>query len=199
MHVYIIYAHPSKESFTYKVLKEFTRGLADAGHSFEIGDLYEMNFRASMDIEQYKREMGPDQNAPIPADVCAEQEKINRADALVFVYPLWWSDCPAIMKGWFDKVWALGYAYSYESGIHAPSKIKVKKALVICAAGHPVEYLEETGIVESMRKVMLNDRLMGVGVKEAILEILGGQVLNDETLRKTNLERAYVLGREMFI
>jgi NAD(P)H dehydrogenase (quinone) len=198
MHVYIIYAHPSKESFTYKVLNEFTRGLADAGHTFIINDLYAINFQAAMDTAQYKRESRRDEHAPVPPDVQREHDNINKADALVFIYPLWWSDCPAIMKGWFDRVWAAGYAYSYETGVIAHSKINIKKALVICPAGHTTEDLEKIGIAESMRKIMLYDRLLGVGVKEATMEILGGQVTNDETIRKKNLERAYVLGREMF-
>ncbi|MCX5752206.1 MAG: hypothetical protein NTW97_01030 [Candidatus Krumholzibacteria bacterium] len=54
---------------------------------------------------------------------------------------------------------------------------------------------EETGIAEAMRCVMLNDRLLGVGVKEARMEILGGMMPKDDTFRRANLERAYELGR----
>ena len=49
---------------------------------------------------------------------------------------------------------------------------------------------------ESMRKIFVNDRLLGVGVKEARMEILGGQVWNREELRRRNLETAFWLGRE---
>jgi NAD(P)H dehydrogenase (quinone) len=45
MHVYILFAHPSHKSFTWEVLDAFVRGLRDAGHSFEVGDLYEMDFQ----------------------------------------------------------------------------------------------------------------------------------------------------------
>lgn len=196
MHVYVIFAHPSKQSFTWEVLGAFTRGLRDAGHSFEIGDLYEMGFQSDMDAAQYAREVGPDPDAPVPEDVRLEQAKIDRADALAFIYPVWWSDCPAKLKGWFDRVLTLGYAYFYEGDTHRSSRIHVQKALALCPAGHPVEYLEAIGIAESMRCVMLNDRLLGVGVKEARMEILGGMVTKDATIRRKNLERAYQLGRE---
>ena len=196
MHVYVIFAHPSKQSFTWEVLVAFTRGLQDAGHSFEIGDLYEMGFQSDMDVVQYAREMGPDPNAPVPEDVRLEQAKIERADARALVYPVWWNDCPAKLKGWFDRVLTLGYAYFYEGGEHRMSKIHVQKALVLCPASRPVEHLEEIGIAESMRRVMLNDRLLGVGVKEARMEILGGMVTKDEAIRCQNLEQAYQLGRE---
>jgi NAD(P)H dehydrogenase (quinone) len=197
MHAYVIFAHPSKNSFTWEVLQSFTAGLKAAGHTYEIGDLYEMNFQSDMDIEQYLRETGMDPAAPVPDDVRKEHQKIERADALVFIYPVWWSDCPAKLKGWFDRVLAYGYAYTYEGGEHVTSQINIDKALVLCPAGHPNAHLEETGIAESMRRVMLQDRLIGVGVREARMEILGGMVQDKGEIRKRNLKKAFLLGKEL--
>jgi NAD(P)H dehydrogenase (quinone) len=195
MHVYILFAHPGKETFNRAVLERFVQGLEDAGHSFEIGDLYKMEFVSDMDVEQYSREVGEDPDAPVPDDVQAEQEKIGRADALAFVYPVWWSDCPAKLKGWFDKVLTYGYAYFYDTDEQRSTKIEIEKAIVLCSAGHTLEHLEEIGIAESMRRIMLNDRLLGIGVKEASMEILGGMMPNDNAYRQRNLEKAYDLGR----
>jgi len=195
MHVHIVFAHPSKGSFSWSVLVAFTRGLREAGHSFQVSDLYEMGFRSELDEDQYYRELGLDPSAPVPDDVAAEQSKIDGADALVFVYPLWWSDCPAKLKGWFDRVLTYGYAYFYDADEQRSSRISIEKALVLCSAGHTVEHLEETGIAESMRCIMLNDRLQGVGVKAAQMEILGGMMPGDDTFRPDNLRRAYELGR----
>jgi NAD(P)H dehydrogenase (quinone) len=82
MHVYILFAHPSKRSFSWSVLEAFTRGLQEAGHSFQVCDLYEMSFRSEMDEDQYFRELGLEPQAPVPDDVAAEQAKIDAADAL---------------------------------------------------------------------------------------------------------------------
>jgi putative NADPH-quinone reductase len=71
-----------------------------------------------------------------------------------------------------------------------------QKALVLYPAGHTVEHLEETGIAQSMRCIMLQDRLSGVGVKEAEMEILDGVIPGNDAIRQRNLERAYQLGRE---
>lgn len=197
MHVYVIFAHPSHKSFTFEVLDAFVKGLADAGHSYELGDLFAMGFRTDMDIEQYERETGADPDAAVPEDVAAEQAKINNADALAFVYPVWWSDCPAKLKGWFDRVWTYGFAYIYEEeGAHATSKVKLTKALVICPAGNTLEQLEDTGIAESMHKVMVEDRLHGVGIKDARMEILDGMTGGGPKQREYNLEKAYRLGVE---
>ncbi len=195
MRVYIVFAHPNEDSFNRDVLDMFTKGLAEAGHTYETGDLYRMNYKSEMDSGQYSREVGLDPGAPIPDDVRAEQEKINRADALAFIYPVWWSDCPAKLKGWFDRVFTYGYAYFYDENEERFTEIEIKKAVVICSAGHTGEHLEETGIAASMRRIMIDDRLLRVGVKEARMEILGGMMPKDDTYRQENLEKAYDLGK----
>jgi len=110
---------------------------------------------------------------------------------------VWWSDCPAKLKGWFDRVLTYGYAYFYDENEERYTEIEIKKAIVICSAGHPLEHLEQIGIAESMKRIMLNDRLLGVGVKQARMEILGGMMPKDDTYRQENLEKAYHLGRNL--
>jgi NAD(P)H dehydrogenase (quinone) len=196
MHIYVVFAHPSQQSFSRLVLEAFARGLKDAGHSYEVADLYEMGFQSEMDEAQYLRETSGDPSLPVPGDVKDEQAKLNRAQGLAFVFPVWWSDCPAKLKGWFDRVLTCGYAYVYDAEGTRSTKIAIQKALVLCPAGHTAEHLEEIGIAESMRRVMLNDRLLGIGVERAHLEILGGMMPLDDTYRDRNLRRAYDLGRE---
>jgi NAD(P)H dehydrogenase (quinone) len=197
MHVYILYAHPARESFCRAVLHAFTRGLEEAGHTADLNDLYLSGFACELDEGQYRREVGRRPEAPVPPDVRAEQARVEKADALAFIYPVWWSDCPAKLKGWFDRVWSYGYAYFYDSDCQRGTHVRVPKAVVICPAGHTTEHLEETGVAEAMRRIMLQDRLLGVGIREARLEILGGMMPGDDTWREPNLERAYRLGREL--
>jgi NAD(P)H dehydrogenase (quinone) len=157
-----------------------------------------MNFECKLDIDQYTREMSWTASIPVPNDVKKEQKKIQRADAIAFIYPVWWSDCPGILKGWFDRVWTNGYAYLYDENAGRKSSIKPKKALVICTAGHNVEYLEETGIAQSMRCIMLKDRLNNVGFTDVKMEILGGMSSKSKLTKKSNLEKAYNLGVDFF-
>ena len=195
MHVYVILAHPSKQSFSRRVLDAFVRGLKEAGHTCEVTDLYEMGFQSEMDERQYLRETSGNPDLPVPGDLEDEHAKINRADGLVFIYPVWWSDCPAKLKGWFDRVLTYGYAYVYDTTGARGTRMRVEKALVLCSAGHTEEHLEETGIAAAMRRVMLEDRLLGVGVKQAHMEILGGMMPLDDSHRERNLRRAYELGK----
>jgi len=197
MHVYILFAHPAKNSFSREVLTVFTRGLGDVGHTFETNDLYATVFNPEMDAADYHRETCWIPDAPLPPDVAAEQEKVSRADVLAFIYPVWWSDCPAMLKGWFDRVWTYGFAYFYDADDQRQTKVKVQKAVVLCPAGHTVEHLEETGIAESMRRIMLHDRLLGIGVQTASMIILGGMLPGVNTYREENLQKAYMAGKNL--
>ncbi len=197
MHIFIVYAHPSEKSFTHEILETFIKGLNEAFHTYEISDLYKMDFRSDMDLHEYERESGRNKLRSVPDDVKEEQDKIDRADVLVFIYPVWWSDCPAKLKGWFDRIYTLGYAYSFENGERTGSKIKVKKTLILCPAGHPVEHLEKIGIAESMRTIMIKDRLFNVGIKKAKMVILGGMTLNNPKVRKENLQSAFNFGKNI--
>lgn len=194
MRVYALFAHPTRRSFTGEVLAAFTSGLTDAGHEVDLHDLYASGWQTDMDSGQYLREISHDETRPLPPDVAREQARIDAADALAFVFPLWWSDCPAKLKGWFDRVWTLGYAYRYAGNERAAPRLDVAKALVLVTAGCPQLQLEATGIVASLRAVMLQDRLLGVGVREAHLELLSGMVPPDPAVRAANLERARQLG-----
>ena len=199
MHVYIVFAHPSRRSFTGDVLVEFCRGVKDGGHSYQIGDLYEMDFRTDMSLDEYNREMdvyGNRPDLPVPPDVQAEHAKIEKADGLVFIFPNWWSDGPAKLKGWFDRVCVCGYAYVYENEEYPMSGLEIDRALVLCTAGHTCEHLEETGVLESMRRIYLHDRLRPeIGIARADMVVLGGMAEGGESVRQKNLARAYQLGK----
>ena len=189
MHIYIIYAHPGKLSFCRDVLATFVGALHRAGHSVDVHDLYEDNFRTDMDADQYQREVAGDPEAALPEDVRGEHERITRADVLAFIFPNWWSDAPAKLKGWFDRVWSYGYAYFYQTDGERGSRIRPKKAVVICSAGHTEQHLQETGIADSMRRIFLQDRLQNVGFTDVTMDILGGMMPHDDTHRAENLER----------
>lgn len=194
MHLYIIYAHPSPESFTAHILDAFTRGTAVAGHSFVLNDLYQSGFSSIPNSDQYSREMAWHPSDDLPCAVRNEQEKVQQAGALVCIYPVWWSDCPAIMKGWFDRVWSNGFAYAYDKDSRVLF-INPKKALVLCTAGHSVEHLEATGIAQSMRCIMLKDRLENVGITEAEMVIFGGTTTGGEAIRMEHEGTAFMLGK----
>lgn len=105
MNVLIVYAHPDPQSLNAS-LKDFAvQHLRAAGHAVQVSDLYAMEWNATLaagEIPERERHR---------ADVLREQEKLRWADTVIFQFPLWWFSMPAIMKGWFDRVYTLGFGY----------------------------------------------------------------------------------------
>lgn len=109
MHALIVLAHPDPKSLTQAVAAQIAAGVQASGDSFEIADLaaerFDPRFTAN-DIAVHLREAAP------TADIVAEQARIGRADALVLVYPVYWWSMPGLLKGWIDRVFTNGWAYS---------------------------------------------------------------------------------------
>ncbi|WP_427874677.1 NAD(P)H-dependent oxidoreductase [Flavobacterium sp. MMS24-S5] len=184
MNILIVYAHPSKKSYTFQVLERLKLVLNTEKWKVEISDLFASNFVSDMSEEEYEREGLAKTELPISKDVLAEQEKIEKADCIIFLYPVWWSDCPAKLKGWFDRVYSVGYAYGQNE---TSRKMKtIPYGLVICTAGHPNEFLHEIEIAQSMEKIMLEDRL-GKRFTHKEMIILGG-TLELEKVMSTHFE-----------
>jgi len=184
MNILIVYAHPSKKSYTFQVLEKLKSVLVAENWNIEISDLYASNFVSDMSEEEYEREGFAKTQLPISQDVLNEQEKIEKADCIIFLYPVWWSDCPAKLKGWFDRVYSVGYAYGQNETCRKMKAIPL--GLVICTAGHPNDFLQEIEIAQSMEKIMLEDRL-GKRFENKEMIILGG-TLDLENVKSQHFE-----------
>ncbi len=193
MRVLVVYCHPSRSSFTHEVKERFCGGLRDAGHEIVMSDLYGMDFRTDMSEEEFLRETYYRSDLPLPEDVIAEQKKIESCDGIAFIYPVFWTEAPAKLVGWFDRVWTAGYAY-------ADCNMKIlDKALFIAAAGKTLQSLDETGNRTAMETVMLGDRI-NQRAKEKRMVFLDGISHYDEELlqrmKPQHLDTAYRLGLE---
>lgn len=109
MHALIVVSHPDPESLTHAVAHSFAQGVAQSGdHTTETADIAAEGFQAAfnqVDRSAYFLQ------GPLPSDVVREQARIDRADALVLIYPVYWWSFPGQLKGWIDRVFANGWAY----------------------------------------------------------------------------------------
>ena len=194
MKALIVYCHPSENSFTRHIRDAVIRGIEDSGNETVVSDLYKMNFRTDMSEAEYLRDAFYRNTPDLAEDVLAEQRKINASDAIVFIYPVFWSEAPAKLVGWFDRVWSYGFAYGKKT------MKTLDKGLILCSAGNSSEHLEQTGILDSMKKVMLGDRLFG-RVRQAEFVVLDSTSRENE-LRDRNWDRhlktAYEKGKNLF-
>ena len=152
MNVLIVYAHEEPKSFNGAMRDTAVRVLKEAGHTVEVSDLYSMQFNpvggkhdftvlADSDFFKYGVEQTKaTEGMTFAADVAAEQEKLLRADLLIFQFPLWWFGLPAILKGWVDRVFAAGLTYGggrwYSNGV-----FKGRRAMLsLTTGGGPTIY-----------------------------------------------------------
>lgn len=115
MHALIVISHPEPDSLTSSIAAKIGEGLSNsgAGHSYELADLTAEGFDPRFnqaDIAAHRR------TAPSPADVADEQARIDKADALVLVFPVYWWSMPGMLKGWIDRVFSNGWAYDDANG-----------------------------------------------------------------------------------
>ena len=152
-----------------------------------------MDFKTDMTEKEYLRDAYYRNTPDLAEDVVAEHAKINTSDAIVFIYPVFWSEAPAKLVGWFDRVWSYGFAYGEKT------MKTLEKGLILCSAGNPKERLEEFGILDSMKKVMLGDRLFG-RVKQAEFVLFDNTSRENELREKNreqNLKIAYEKGKNL--
>ena len=83
MKAFIVYCHPSEDSFTRRVRDSFIKGIEDSGNDYVLSDLYKMNFKTDMSEQEYLRDANYRKLPEVAKDVLAEQSKINSSDAIV--------------------------------------------------------------------------------------------------------------------
>ena len=194
MKIFIVYCHPSQDSFTKNMCDAFIKGITDSGNEYIMSDLYKMDFNPVMTEQEYLRDANYRIFPEVASDVLAEQEKINSADAIAFIYPVFWTEAPARLVGWFDRVWSYGFAYGDKT-----MKL-LDKAIILCSAGNPIEKLEQFGLLDSMKKVMLGDRLYG-RAKQLEFVVFDNTSRENELRTKkweSNLQKAYEKGKTFF-
>lgn len=136
MNVLIVYAHPNPNSFNAAIRDRIMLSLEQAGHDLRLRDLYDMHFDPVLDTAMLKQEL--------PERIVIEQNHLRWADDVVFIYPLWWYDRPAILKGWCDQVFSNGFAFSYATGTHEGT-LPIRRVLIISTAGGSEEDLKKLG------------------------------------------------------
>ncbi|MDW3095415.1 MAG: NAD(P)H-dependent oxidoreductase [Gammaproteobacteria bacterium] len=130
MNVLIIYAHPNPLSFNQSILKVINSSFKNKGATVRLKDLYAERFDPVLDEEQLSLQ----NEGSLPENIKREQEQVTWADTIVVIYPLWWFDRPAILKGWFDRVFTKEFAYNFdENGVQG--LLTGKRAIVVVTAG----------------------------------------------------------------
>jgi len=165
MNVLLVYAHPEPTSFTAALKDAGAAALREAGHTVEISDLYAENFDpvagrhdfgtvADEARFHYQTEQGhAHEHQTFAPDLVREQQRFLNADLVVWLFPIWWGGMPAIMKGWFDRVLAFGFAYAdgkrYDTGFFPK-----KRGLLCLATGGTRDRFSDAGVYGDIKTVL---------------------------------------------
>lgn len=148
MKVLIVYAHPEPNSLNGFMKDLAAKTFRDNGHEVKISDLYGMKFKAVLNQEDFSQRQNNEIFNPmmeqvnavgtgsISADIKDEIEKIKWADMIIFQFPVWWTSLPAILKGWFDRVFLPGVVHNIAEGkLYDTGLLKGKKAMLSFTTG----------------------------------------------------------------
>ncbi|MEB4592214.1 NAD(P)H-dependent oxidoreductase [Candidatus Thiothrix sp. Deng01] len=190
MRVLIVYAHPNPASFNHAMLESCQRGLLEGGHEVRIKDLYAENF----DPVLRASDLAVLQTGSIPEKIRHEQEGLLWADGLVFIYPLWWFDRPAILKGWFDHVLTNGTAFEYsQEGVKG--LLQHQRALVLITAGGSEDYFRKTDAEHLIYRPVTDGTLAFCGIQDVRHSIYYNVPALSDTERAEILEAIATMGR----
>lgn len=109
MKTLIIYANYKEKSFTSAIRDTLAETFHNNGHDVSVRDLYDIKFNPVLS----KKDLESIENNTFPVDIMNEQKFIQWADVICFVYPIWWSGMPAILKGYIERVFVQGYAFQF--------------------------------------------------------------------------------------
>lgn len=165
-HILIVHAHPESKSFNSSMAHTYRDRLLAEGHTVDFKDLYALAFNPVSDRRNFQQEFDPDyykQQAEerhatevdgFAPDLDSHIQDLERCDALIFSFPLWWFSMPAILKGWVDRVFPMGRIYGgpklYENGLGQARR----PARILLTTGGPPEHYDGLGPNPPMSSIL---------------------------------------------
>ncbi|WP_376090916.1 NAD(P)H-dependent oxidoreductase [Roseomonas sp. CCTCC AB2023176] len=138
MRVLLVHSHPRPDSFNAALARTVREALQAGGHDVEFRDLHAEGFDPVLSADERGRYYDVPGNL---AGLEDHAESLRRAEALVLVYATWWYGMPAMLKGWFDKVWAPGLAFHLgapgSKAAITPGLRNIRRVAVVTTYGSP--------------------------------------------------------------
>lgn len=167
MHALVVFAHPVPDSLGAHLAACIEAALRARGMHVDRLDLYAEGFEPLLSAEERRGHRG---GVYLPApDIAALQARLAAADHLVLVFPTWWFGLPASLKGWFDRVWAPGFAYVPGTPIR-PLLNRLKSCLVVTTLGSPW-WVDRLIMRRPLRRI-LKTALIGACMRQARFTML---------------------------
>jgi NAD(P)H dehydrogenase (quinone) len=203
MKVLIVLAHPEPQSMNGALFNTAIETFKAAGHEVQTSNLYAMgfnpvsdrsNFTSVKNAEFYKQQLEEryaSENGSFAPEIDNEQQKVEWCDIMIWQFPLWWFSVPGILKGWVDRVFAMGRFYGdnklYEQGV-----FRGKKALLSLTTGGAEDaYLKGGfhGDIHNLLKHINRGMLNFTGFSVLRPHIVYGPARQSNDMREQELKR----------
>jgi len=163
MRVAIVFNHPYEGSFGNAILNSITKGLSGANHEVDLMHLDKDGFNPVMSKADLKAFV---EHKPIDPQVIDYNERLKKADHLIFVFPIWWDLMPAMTKGFIDRVLAPGVVYDHHPrGFGLVPLLKNMKSVTIITTMNKPKIMYSLLIGNLIRKAMLRSVFKTMGYK----------------------------------
>ena len=187
--IVIINGHPNKDSFSFGIAEAYKNGALRSGAEVREITIADLHFNPNLQFGYQKRmELEP--------DLIKAWKKIQWADHLIWIHPVWWGGLPAITKGFIDRLFLPGFAFKYrENSVWWDKLLKGKTAHIITTLDQPGLYYRfffGRPSVNQLKKSVLEF----CGIKPVKVTYIGIVKTSDEKLRKKWLEKTELLGRK---
>ena len=163
--IFIVYAHPEPQSMNGALFKTAVQTFLGDGHQVQTTNLYQQQFDPTSGRHNFTSRKNPNvfkqqaeetyanQVAGFVPELEQEMEKLEQCDLMIWQFPLWWFSVPAILKGWVDRVFAMGRVYGggriYENGLFTG-----KRALLSLTTGGGPEHYRPDGLQGDMLGIL---------------------------------------------
>jgi NAD(P)H dehydrogenase (quinone) len=194
MHVLVVLDHPQPASFSAAIAESVRRGALAAGHTFELADLAAEGFDGAMttaDLEHFRG------RGPAPEDVLREQRRVDAADALIIVFPIYWWSLPARLKGWIDRVFTNGWAYADGTNGAVEGGLRDRPVHLLGVGATDEEAFERHGYAQAMETQIPYGIFNYCGLTNVKLHRLLESDAATPAPRTAHLETAFALGRSL--
>ncbi|MCR6473572.1 NAD(P)H-dependent oxidoreductase [Bacillus safensis] len=140
----IIFAHP-QQSLNQTLLDLVVSTLLNNGHKVTVRDVYALGFSPELTLA----EKAAIKCGDVPIAIQREQMLIQQADVLTFIFPIWWTGLPAMLKGYVERVFSEGFAYQISEDGEIENLLRHKKGVIINTHDAPRTFLESNKVFSS--------------------------------------------------
>jgi NAD(P)H dehydrogenase (quinone) len=157
----ILFAHPYEKSFCSSIKNAILEESVEKGVNTTVRDLYELEFEPLLS----SKEIVALQKNKQYEDVLVEQELIRKADIISIIYPIWWTQMPAVLKGYLDRVFSHGFAYKAIGHHQFEGLLKGKKVFIFNTIGTTMQQSIDEGLINAMKTLLHKGVIEYVGME----------------------------------